>query len=318
MNQRLAAELFTTASIRAARSAKEPVDSGRPYAFFVEPECGPDGVVEEVATIFLTNRECPFSCLMCDLWRNTTDQRVPPGAIPAQIEWALARLPAARHVKLYNSGNFFDPQAIPRADHEAIARLVSGFRTVIVENHPRLCGEECRRFAERLPPTCQLEVALGLETVHPAALAALNKRMTTEDFLEAAQRLRSWGIELRSFILLKPPLLDERQGIEWALQSLRFAWQAGVRVAAVIPTRATAGIMRNLREKGLFEPPNLASLEEVMERGMVERRGRLMVDLWDAERLADCVKCRDERLGRLDRMNKTQQPEEAILCECKA
>ncbi|MFM8250528.1 MAG: radical SAM protein [Planctomycetota bacterium] len=307
-----------TADILAARSTKEPVDATRPYAFFVEQECGPDGTVESVATIFLTNRECPFRCLMCDLWRHTTDRRVAVGAIPGQIEWALERLPAAQHVKLYNSGNFFDPQAIPPADHAAIARLVSGFRTVIVENHPRLCGDACRSFAQLLPADCQLEIALGLETVHPEALAVLNKRMTTADFASAAARLRSWGIELRTFVLLKPPLLDEREGVEWALQSVRFAWQCGVRVVAVIPTRATSGVLQNQQQQGLFEPPTLASLEEVLERGLAGQQGRLMVDLWDAQQLIACVKCRDERLSRLQRMNKTQKLEGAILCKCKA
>ena len=73
------------------------------------------GAVEDVATL-LSNRECPFRCLMCDLWKNTTTDASPDGAVAAQIEYALARLPPALHVKLYNAGNFFDAQAIPPAD----------------------------------------------------------------------------------------------------------------------------------------------------------------------------------------------------------
>ncbi len=58
---------------------------------------------------------------MCDLWRNTLTETVPRGAIPQQIDYALAQLPAARQIKLYNSGSFFDKQAIPPEDYEAIA-----------------------------------------------------------------------------------------------------------------------------------------------------------------------------------------------------
>ena len=50
------------------------------------------GKVEDVAIIFLTNRECPFHCLMCDLWKNTTDQTVPAGAIPDQIEIGFRKI----------------------------------------------------------------------------------------------------------------------------------------------------------------------------------------------------------------------------------
>src|SRR5687768_18538965 len=133
MNDSLAVGLDE--AILSARPAKNRVDPFVPYAFLVEPERNASGRVEDVATIFLTNRECPFRCLMCDLWKNTTDEVVPPGAIASQIDYALARLPPARSIKLYNSGNFFDAQAIPPTDHAAIAERLRGFATVIVENH---------------------------------------------------------------------------------------------------------------------------------------------------------------------------------------
>src|SRR5579862_5481994 len=122
---------FDDARILSLRGDKQPVDPWRPHACFVEPERTAAGTIEDVATIFLTNRECPFRCLMCDLWKYTTDERVPDGAIPAQIAWALRQLPPARHVKLYNAGNFFDAQAIPPSDRPAIAQLVAGFQTVV-------------------------------------------------------------------------------------------------------------------------------------------------------------------------------------------
>jgi uncharacterized Fe-S cluster-containing MiaB family protein len=65
-----------------------------------------------------------------------TDARVEAGAIPEQIQFALDQLPAARQVKLYNSGSFFDEKAIPRDDWKEIAELVHSFQRVIVECHP--------------------------------------------------------------------------------------------------------------------------------------------------------------------------------------
>ena len=66
---------------------------------------------------------------MCDLWKNTTDTSVDEGDIPTQIKYALDQLPKADHVKLYNSGNFFDRKAIPENDYAEIAQLLSGFKT---------------------------------------------------------------------------------------------------------------------------------------------------------------------------------------------
>ena len=153
--------------ILSRRPAREKRDPYLPYEYFVEEECGAEGAVVPVATVFLTNRECPFRCLMCDLWRNTLTETVPVGAIAAQIDHALRHLPPARQLKLYNSGSFFDPKAIPVEEYGAIAQRANGFERLIVENHPALVGDACLRFRDRLRG--RLEVAMGLETAHPGS-----------------------------------------------------------------------------------------------------------------------------------------------------
>lgn len=303
------------AEILADRPPRSPVDPWRPHAFLVEPEHTAAGRIEDVATIFLTNRECPFRCVFCDLWKYTTEVRVPIGAIPAQIDFALSRLPAAQHIKLYNSGNFFDRQAIPTDDYGAIAERVSRFRTVIVENHPNLCTSAVFEFRKRMGG--ELEVALGLETIHPEVLPRLNKRMTIDDFARAVGFLLSGGVHVRGFILLKPPFLDEQAGIDWALRSLEYALDLGVRCCSVIPTRAGNGIMDRLQADGRFSPPRLRSLEMVLEEGLRMARGRVLADLWDAERLATCPHCTAARIERLRQMNLQQQVVPPVVCDCE-
>jgi radical SAM enzyme (TIGR01210 family) len=158
------------------RTERSVLDPRRPYAYLLEEECSASGEVVQVSTIFLTNRECPWRCVMCDLWRNTLPAPVPLGAIPEQIDFALARLGSARQVKLYNSGSFFDGGAIPVADYESIASKVNRFDRIIVESHPSLVYGRSLEFRDLL--SSPLEVAMGLETVHPEVLDKLNKRMT--------------------------------------------------------------------------------------------------------------------------------------------
>ena len=280
----------------------------------MEPERTEDGAVEDTATLFLVNRECPFRCLMCDLSRNTTDRRVPNGAIAAQVEYALARLPAAPHVKLYNAGNFFDAQAVPPGDLPRIAELLTPFRTAVVECHPRLVGPRCLEFRDRLRPA--LRVAMGLETAHPEALRRLNKAMTLDDFARAADFLARNGVGVRAFLLLRPPYLDEAEGVEWAKRSLHFAFDAGVECCVVIPTRDGNGAMERLRAEGLWAPPRIESLEEVLEYGVGLRRGRVFADLWDIEKLFRCPRCGPARAGRLDGMNREQAGLPPVVCDC--
>jgi archaeosine synthase beta-subunit len=291
---------------RPARNAADPF---RPYGFFTEDECSKQGEIVPVSTVFLTNRECPWRCLMCDLWKNTLDETVPRGAIAAQIEYALERLPPARHIKLYNSGSFFDPRAIPPADYREIAVKLRPFTHVIVESHPALIGPACLRLREIL--SGRLEVAIGLETVHPEALPRLNKRMTLEDFASAAGFLRNNNIDLRAFILVQPPFVPEPEARYWAERSLDFAFECGAAVATLIPTRGGNGAME---EVDGFEAPRISTLESCLEYGISMRRGRVFADVWDLERFSRCSACYESRAGRLQQMNLHQSIPDRIRC----
>jgi radical SAM enzyme (TIGR01210 family) len=290
--------------ILARRPPRNAVAPDRPYAWLVEPEPAADGRVVDVATLFLTNRECPYRCLMCDLWKNTLEASVAPGQIPEQIRWALAQLPPARHLKLYNAGSFFDAKAIPPADYAAIARLAAPFERVIVECHPRLVGRRTWEFRRLL--AAELEVALGLETVHPEVLPRLNKGMTLDDFARAARALRAQGVHVRAFILVRPPFLSDAEGLEWARRSLDFAFSLGVECCTLIPTRAGNGAMEELARRGLFAPPSLEALEAALAYGLSLRAGRVLLDLWDIAKVSPEAPGRAERVARLARMNLEQ------------
>jgi archaeosine synthase beta-subunit len=261
------------------RPAKNSLDPFVPYAFFNEPECSARGEVIDVSTVFLTNRECPWRCLMCDLWKNTLAERTPAGAIPAQIEYALTRLELAEEIKLYNSGSFFDRMAVPIGDYGRIGELVSGFRNVIIESHPALIGDDTFRFHDRVRGN--LEVAMGLETAEEKVLARLNKRMTLDQFRFAAEALMRESIAMRAFVLVKPPFTTEDEALYWACKSIDFAFDSGAGVVSLIPVRAGNGAMEILQEAGHFSPPRLETVEKAFEYGLSCRRGRVFVDLWD-------------------------------------
>lgn len=296
------------------RGLKNRLDPQRPYAFLHEEEFGPTGQLVPTATIFLTNRECPYRCLMCDLWQNTLDERVPTGAIATQIRHALAQLPRTRQIKLYNAGSFFDPQAIPPEDYEEIAALLNNFEKVIVECHPALLtettGARCLRFRDLIAG--KLEVAIGLETVHPQVLDKLNKRMTVDDFQRAAEFLKRNQIDLRVFLLLRPPFLNEAEGLEWARRSLDVAAECSAAACSIIPTRGGNGAME---APGIdYQPPQLRSLEAAIEYGLSLNCFRVFADLWDVEKFYECA-CSEHRAARLAEMNRTQLTPAPIQCE---
>ena len=309
------------------RGPRNPVDPFIPHAFLAEQEPDDTGTIVPVATIFLTNRECPWRCTMCDLWRNTLAEPTPPGAIPAQIEYALEQLRVphpchvppldvhrvgSQHIKLYNSGSFFDPHAIPPEDHLAIADQLRAFDRVIVECHPALIHDACLRFRDLL--SGQLEIAMGLETAHPDVLEKLNKRLTLDQFKAAADFLRVNSIALRVFILVQPPFMVPEESVHWAERSLDFAFDSGATAATLIPTRGGNGAMESLAAAGDFIPPSLSALEDSVDYGITLKRGRVFADLWDLPRATDCLHCREARIARLRAIALSQTIAPRVRC----
>jgi len=301
--------------IRSHRGAKSQVDPRFPNGYFSEWERSSQGEVEKTSTVLLTNRECPFTCLMCDLWKHTTDQEVAPGLISSQIRYALARLPVAKQLKLYNSGSFFDPGAIPVEDYPEISSLAEEFNRVLVESNTAFLGDNTLKFRDML--SADLQVAIGLEIAHPQVLKSLNKQMSLDDFEKGVEFLGKNDISTRAFILLRPPFLTEEEGVEWACRSIDFAFQAGAEVCSMIPVRGGNGALEVLAAGGYFHEPSLSSLEQVLDYGVSLQKGNVFADLWDLERFSQCPECFQERKERLEKTNLNQQIQAPVSCECK-
>lgn len=300
--------------IVASRGNKNNVDPLKPYGWLVEKERTVSGSIEDTGIIFLTNRECPFHCLMCDLWKNTTDVTATAGTIPNQIRYAMEKMPAVRHIKLYNSGSFFDTRAIPEKDYKEIASLLKNCETVIVESHPRLINEKCLKFRDMLVP--ELHVAMGLETVNREILSKLNKQMSPEDFSNSVGFLTKNGIYSRAFILLGLPFLTESESTFWAERSIDFAFASGVECCTIIPVREGNGAMDQLKERGDFTLPDILSLEKVLEYGIELNKGRVFADVWDLAHFSKCNKCIDQRIKRVNAINLSQKITSTVDCNC--
>ncbi|MCL4181275.1 MAG: hypothetical protein KJ072_26475 [Verrucomicrobia bacterium] len=322
--------------IRERRAPRPTFDVRIPHRAFVELERSAAGELLPTLTVLLRSRECPWHCLMCDLWKSTVSHPIPPGAVPAQIDAALTRQATSaygrvRQIKLYNSGSFFDAGAVPPSDYHAIARCLAGFERVIVECHPKLVNRRALQFRASLfesppPPERaaiawrraavipQLEVALGLETVHPAALDRLNKRMTLDDFRRAADFLRAHQIALRVFVLVQPPFVPEDEALEWVERSLNCAFECGATAVSIIPTRLGNGALDDLARTTRFSPPKLQTLESAFDRGLALSRGRVFADLWDIDRFSSCPTCLPARRERLSAMNLQQTVTPPIRC----
>jgi uncharacterized Fe-S cluster-containing MiaB family protein len=218
---------------------------------------------------------------------------------------------------LYNASNFFDQRAVPPGDIAGIAALAAPFAAVTVESHAGTIGSRARAFARQIPG--RLEVAVGLETIHPVAAAQLNKRLELAQFDRAARFLIENGIELRVFVLLGVPYVAVEESVAWTVRAVEYAAERGASVVSIIPVRGGNGEMERLQALGHFVPPTLSQLEEALDLSLQLTGTTVAVDLWDIERLSSCKRCRGDRIDRLQRLNSTARAEPRIVCStCRA
>jgi radical SAM enzyme (TIGR01210 family) len=301
--------------IRSLRPPKAYVDPYAAHGSLLEEERRPDGRIERALTIFLAGAECPFTCSFCDLWRYTIDGPTPKGALVRQLREVLEsqRGVTPDRLKLYNASNFFDARAVPPDDLPLIADLCSPFAAVTVESHASTVGPKTLDFARRI--SGRLEVAMGLETIHPAAARLLNKRLDLERFDGAARYLEENGVDLRVFVLLGTPHIPAEESVEWAVRTAEYAVSRGADVVSIIPVRGGNGEMERIAALGEFTPPTLAQLEDALDGSLSFGCAAVTADLWDAERLPACDACRAARVERLRRLNLTGTAEPRVACE---
>jgi radical SAM enzyme (TIGR01210 family) len=280
----------------------------------IEEERRPSGKIERALTVFLTGAECPFTCSFCDLWRWTIDGPTPPGALTTQLESVLQALtgPVPDRLKIYNASNFFDQRAVPSEDLPGIAKLAASFAAVTVESHANTIGPNALAFARQIPG--RLEVAVGLETIHPVAAAHLNKRLDLERFDRAARFLAENGVDLRVFVLLGAPYVPVGESVAWTMRAVEYAVERGASLVSIIPVRGGNGEMERLQGLGHFTPPRLSQLEECLDLSLHFTSTVVTADLWDAARLPACEHCRLARVERLRRLNVTGRAETRIGC----
>ena len=178
----------------------------------------------------------------------------------------------------------------------------------------RLVDDACFEFAKRIPG--QLEVAMGLETVHPQALAAPPQDAQASPTSPRGGSPARGDIGVRAFVLVGTPFVPADESVVWAVRSAAWALEQGASVVALIPVRGGNGELERLAASGAFTPPTLRDLEAALEGALTPGPGR--------------GRCRPLGRGapgglpgvpsprgplRLARMSLTGRIERAVLCD---
>lgn len=169
-------------------------------------------------TMILRTKGCFWAkksgCYMCGFFADSSED-VKEEDILKQFDFAMNNAKTKdkeiEAVKIYTSGSFLDKREISRNVREKIVKELSdrSIKKVIVESRPEFITEENLSSLEE-----KFIVAIGLETSNDYIRDKfINKGTKFEDYVKSCDLIHSFGLQVKTYLLLKPLFLTERDAI---------------------------------------------------------------------------------------------------------
>jgi len=227
------------------------------------------GKVVDAWVIIFRTRGCYWArasgCSMCG-YVNDVAQEVSAADLEHQLEAVLAKHTGQPMVKVYTSGNFFDDHEVsPEIRERILGELGDRCDKVIVETLSHLLRRE--QLEHAMAFVDEFEVAFGLESTNDRVLQyAVNKVWGLKEHAKAAALCHDVGASVKTYLLIKPPFLTEREAIEDAVASGHEADPHSDTISFNPVNVQGRTLVERLFRRGEYRPPWLWSVVEVLER----------------------------------------------------
>ena len=230
-------------------------------------------------------------------------------------------------LKIFNSGSFWDPLEISKEyRREIIENIPSHITELVVECRPDIILKNEDALLETKDllknSSCDLVVGVGLESSNDFIRCRLiNKGFLFSDFLEAVNFLKKNNIFLKTYILLKPPFLTEKESINDVIHTTQVAERIGSDCISLNPVtihKNTA--IEVLWKRGLYTTPWIWSILDVQRKVLKES----IQPLFLCEVVAggsprgphNCGKCDNHALKAVEYMSQHQTSVDYTDCDC--
>lgn len=236
-----------------------------------------------------------------------------------QLNKVMAKYDGERLVKIYTSGSLLDEREIPLSFRQDLFDAFASSEKVLFESRPEFITRE----SVSTLPKGRAMVALGLESANDDILTrSIWKGFNVADYHRAATVLNEMEVPVRTYLLLKPPFLTERRGIQDTLASIKYAGPFSESIS-INPINVQSGTMvEDLWRRGDYRPPWLWSLVEVLKEGRKLTGARIMSAPSGGGTVRgahNCEKCDRKVLDAIERFSFSQDPKdlEDLSCSCQ-
>ncbi len=232
-------------------------------------------------------------------------------------------------LKIFVSGSFLNEKELPKDARDEILKMIDkekNIEEVIVESRPEFVREDVLQECCNLLPEKIFEVSIGLESSSDYIKKyKINKGFLNEDFEKAVNSIRKlksdYKITSKAYLFVKPILTSEKEAIEDAVASAKYAEKAGVDRISFCPATIHKGtFMEVLWRRGSYQPPWIWSIIEIIKRVRNEVKIPVIMDtsgFGSRRGPFNCKKCNKKLKKMIIESNLNQTIPEEFQCECK-
>jgi radical SAM enzyme (TIGR01210 family) len=203
------------------------------------------------------------ACSMCGYFNDTSPDIVDENLMK-QVDSLYDSLNDINVLKIFTSGSFLDPNEVhPVVRDYFIDRIRGKIDKLLVESRTEYIKSET--LVPFKKAGIDLRIAIGLESADDYIMKySVNKGSTLKKFIDAAKILQKEKIELRTYLLFKPPFISEKMAIEDIEKSVATVAPYSTDISINPMNIQKNTLVEKLWKRGLYRPPRLYSLAKLL------------------------------------------------------
>lgn len=304
------------------KNPKKPVSTWNELDFL-------NGKLVDTFVIILRTRGCSWAhssgCSMCGYFNDTLWDDISSKDMETQFETAMKNYSGQKFVKIFTSGSFLDEKEIkPSIQNKIINKLIQSTDKISVESRPEYVIDKRLSSIKDMLNSRILEIGIGLETASDYIRKnCLNKGFTFNDYLKAVDTLKKFNFKLKTYVLIKPPFLTEKESIEDAIETVKKI-KNKTDTISFNPTNVQRNTYVNyLWGQRKYRPPWLFSVVEILkESKKIAKNMIIKCDISGGGSIRgahNCKGCDQLFLDAISNFSLSQDIEvfKSLDCECK-
>jgi radical SAM enzyme (TIGR01210 family) len=242
----------------------------------------------------------------------------------SQFEKAMQNYKDEKIIKLFTSGSFLDPSEIPiLVQYKILSTLTEQVEKISVESRPEYVTEKMLASVQKIMSSKVFEIGIGLETSNDLVREkAINKGFTFHDYQKAAILLKKHKMNVKTYVLMKPPFLTEKESLDDCIRTTK-AIAPYTDLISLNPTNVQRHtVVEYLWKRNQYRPPWLWSVVEFLQQSKNITDALVKCDVVGGGSMRgahNCGICDREVLNAIEEFSLSQKKDafHGLTCDCQ-